>query len=1472
MIPDLCLKSSIVLTRRSHRTEVRALSVLVAALLLAIQSAPGQGLPSGWSSQDIGSPAQAGSASMVTNTGVWTVSGGGLDVWGTSDQFHFASKDWNGNGSLLTCVSSVQNTDSSAKAGVMFRDSTAANSAFAFVFVTAGNGVWFQYRNSNGAGAATFASFSGTAPIWVKLVRSGSDFTGYYSANGLNWTTIGSTSISMAATAKAGLAVCAHNNAALCASTFGSVAVVANTNSATSSLQRLNLAKFQAASASSTASGKPAAFVTDGRVGNDSAWQSSGGGAQWVAVTLPVAMPVGSAQIYLGSDDTSPVSTFSLQYFTGSSWIIVPGMLFSGNTSTVINATFSSPVTASQFRLSSNGSMLVRELALFGTNNPSGYPIGTDVTLNVAKSRPVTASSTDGIHYAKGAVDGFAGEDFGGWQTADVTGSHTLDVDLLTTTRIGSAHIYSGSALLPAAANFKLQSWTGSAWVDIAGSLVGGNTQKERIVTFSAPVSTSKVRLVLLSNGAQAIRELAVFAASTGITSYPVGTDVVTNNPPTTTWEEFSDAFYQIDNLNNSNVLVADGSGVTVVAGNPEDLGQQFQFLYNYDSDTFRIRNRQTWQCLAAEDAGVAVGTAVAETDYSAMPHQLWRLEFLGDNDYRIVNVWNGLVLEADEPSAGLVTLQSASSSQSQQWRLSYVTHYPKKGLADYNQDWDQSGLGWVYNWGMDPSAGYPASLAYAPMAWGGANVPSLPVYYSTWHAEDKPIVLAGYNEPDMDGSVGGSNMSVSEGVSLWPQLEAMNLPLVSPGPASKDGGWLADFYGQVNVSGRRVDYTALHIYGGLQVDSLFPWLESAYQQWGRPVWFTEFGIAYVTWSEETMYRFLAEFMWRAEGADWLRRYSIFPFYDGQDGNVAANPWDNQPRSYLFYADPGHTRTALGELYAAWDGDRVIRTNTAYLLHNKAASFRIGNSGGSTPITGNIRVSDSTLQWTLAPASVAGRWYLVSVQDGKRLRWTGGVLDLASAGTTGSAVEWTYTADTSDEYGYFFIDNPATGQRLQMNRTPSSGAPASVTMSMVSSATVNDNTRWRFIKPVNPATLGVPTGLNAAAGDEQVTLTWTAATAATGYHVKRSTTNSGSYTLIASTAMPSYIDAGLTNGVTYYYAVSATNSQGESVDSEQASATPTSSVTSSNTLLFLDTFTVSANSWDVNFEYDAVGRQSGTLGPLTYTQVPATGAGVDGFEYTHQVGHSENTGALKLLAVGYSWDAQGRVSPDYNFNVAGTTRISLDVIPGTTDWQAINLGAGSSGRNLGILDGGSAFGILFKPGGIYETFNGGSGLGSGTYSATPGTNSILIEISDTDGNPWDGVGATIIDCYADGSFIPFFSYTNSSGYTDNYITLQAFGNYGSGFVDNLSVSVLTASPPAQPLISSVSLSGAELIFSGTNGVPNGSYHLLWSTSVTLPLSEWERIATNQFDGSGYFNVTEPVDPARPQSYYRLEIP
>jgi hypothetical protein len=83
---------------------------------------------------------------------------------------------------------------------------------------------------------------------------------------------------------------------------------------------------------------------------------------------------------------------------------------------------------------------------------------------------------------------------------------------------------------------------------------------------------------------------------------------------------------------------------------------------------------------------------------------------------------------------------------------------------------------------------------------------------------------------------------------------------------------------------------------------------------------------------------------------------------------------------------------------------------------------------------------------------------------------------------------------------------------------------------------------------------------------------------------------------------------------------------------------------------------------------------------------------------------------------------------------------------------------------------------------------------------------------------------------------------------------------------------LRVSAAPRPVIAHVNVSGGQLVFSGTNGIPHAPYYLLTSTNVALPAVQWRRVATNQFDSAGGFSITNVINPAVPQTFYSLQIP
>ncbi|XID92815.1 DUF4466 family protein [Paenibacillaceae bacterium WGS1546] len=175
---------------------------------------------------------------------------------------------------------------------------------------------------------------------------------------------------------------------------------------------------------------------------------------------------------------------------------------------------------------------------------------------------------------------------------------------------------------------------------------------------------------------------------------------------------------------------------------------------------------------------------------------------------------------------------------------------------------------------------------------------------------------------------------------------------------------------------------------------------------------------------------------------------------------------------------------------------------------------------GLTATAGNAQ---ATLSWN---ASGGATGYNM-----KRATTSGGPYATIATGVTGTS----YTnAGLTNGTTYYYVVSAVNVAGESAN-----SAPVSVTPSAA---------------PTVPA---APTGLTATAGDGQATLSWNASSGATGYNVKRATTSGGPYATVATGVTgTSYTEAGLTNGVTYYYVVSASNAAGESANSAQVDVTP----------------------------------------------------------------------------------------------------------------------------------------------------------------------------------------------------------------------------------------------------------------------------------------------------------------------------
>jgi len=147
--------------------------------------------------------------------GGYELSAAGRDVGGSGDDFSFQSQLRLGDFDVQVRVDSLGLSDGYSAAGLMARDGLATNAAFAAVLASSGlGGVKFQSR----ANARVNAVSGGSMPVnypdtWLRLRRSGDEFTGFGSFDGQTWLRLGSATVTMPAQVYVGFAVSSHDAA-----------------------------------------------------------------------------------------------------------------------------------------------------------------------------------------------------------------------------------------------------------------------------------------------------------------------------------------------------------------------------------------------------------------------------------------------------------------------------------------------------------------------------------------------------------------------------------------------------------------------------------------------------------------------------------------------------------------------------------------------------------------------------------------------------------------------------------------------------------------------------------------------------------------------------------------------------------------------------------------------------------------------------------------------------------------------------------------------------------------------------------------------------------------------------------------------------------------------------------------------------------------------------------------------------------
>ncbi|MFG2525789.1 glycoside hydrolase family protein [Streptomyces sp. NPDC048527] len=272
------------------------------------------------------------------------------------------------------------------------------------------------------------------------------------------------------------------------------------------------------------------------------------------------------------------------------------------------------------------------------------------------------------------------------------------------------------------------------------------------------------------------------------------------------------------------------------------------QWTLNTDGNTLHALGK----CLDVRHGGTADGTPVNLYDCNGTGAQVW----IPQNNGAFYNPQSNKCLDDTDWSTTPGTqaqIWDCAGNPNQSWSASAATApaaSSRKGVgvvsfAGVSSALAQSGASWYYTWttthtGIDG----PANTGFVPMIWGPDSV--TPTALAQAHSAG-PYLL-GFNEPDMAAQ---SNMTVDQALSLWPQLMENGTILGSPAVAygaDTPGGWLDRFMSGARANGYRVDFIALHWYGGDfdtpdAVNQLHAYIQAVHDRYHLPIWLTEYAL-----------------------------------------------------------------------------------------------------------------------------------------------------------------------------------------------------------------------------------------------------------------------------------------------------------------------------------------------------------------------------------------------------------------------------------------------------------------------------------------------------------------------------------------------------------------------------------------------------------------------------------------------------
>jgi hypothetical protein len=164
--------------------------------------------PTGWTGTDVGAATPAGSHSLDSLTGSWTIQGGGGSPDSGSDLLHLLSRQVS-TGGVAARLGSITGPSAGSEGGLMIRSGSGPGSPYYSVQISVGGVLTVRVRSAAGQPPAALVQLTGQAPQWLWIGPVAGGYRTYTSSDGDTFVPLAgsSTTLDLGSAPQAGLSV-----------------------------------------------------------------------------------------------------------------------------------------------------------------------------------------------------------------------------------------------------------------------------------------------------------------------------------------------------------------------------------------------------------------------------------------------------------------------------------------------------------------------------------------------------------------------------------------------------------------------------------------------------------------------------------------------------------------------------------------------------------------------------------------------------------------------------------------------------------------------------------------------------------------------------------------------------------------------------------------------------------------------------------------------------------------------------------------------------------------------------------------------------------------------------------------------------------------------------------------------------------------------------------------------------------------